>query len=143
MLLSLALLAGESNVNFTAITLSTVVVMIFMSVIIPAITALATRFDAHPLVKFVLTLLVSTVTSLINTALTMEGTAVISKEALVLAAVQFAGAIIMYLSAYKPNNADARISPFKGLRLVRDPYVEEEQRGFVKRGAVVVGRRAA
>lgn len=90
-------------------------VMLLLSLVIPAVVGLVTKYNAPPVVKYVVTLLASTVASVVNAAITLDGTAVVSKEAAILAGVQFLTATLVYLGLYKPVDANAKLAPNSGI----------------------------
>lgn len=97
------------------VVLNATAVMIVLSLVIPAVVGIVTKYNAPPPVKYVVTLAASLIASLINTSITLDGTSVISKEALVLTGLQFLTATLAYLGLYKPLDANAKLAPGKGI----------------------------
>lgn len=97
------------------LTLSALLVTFLATAVIPVLTGLATKLDASPAVKQLITAVLSAVSGLLTVATQMDGTAVISKEALVLAIGTFILTQATYLGLYRPHHLDARLSPNTGL----------------------------
>lgn len=96
-------------------TLSALVVTMIVSYLIPAITALLTKASASVGVKQFVTALLAALNGVVVTATQIDGTAVISKQAAVLALGSFIAAQASYVGLYKPHDANAKIAPAKGL----------------------------
>jgi hypothetical protein len=103
------------------LTLNTQLVMFIMTLFIPAVVGLITKYTMHPFLKFFVNLVVSTAASVINVAITADGTAVISKDSLVAACYTVVISTLLYLGLYKPLDANAKMLPSFGLELVPDP----------------------
>lgn len=99
-----------SQIEFDALTVS-----FLLSLVIPVLTGLITKATAVPAVKQVTTIVLGGVASLIATNTMQDGTAVISKETGLLWAMNIGIAITTYLGYYKPNNANAKLSPNRGI----------------------------
>lgn len=97
------------------LTLSALVVTMIVSYLIPAVTALLTKANASAWLKQFVTALLAAVNGLVVTATQIDGTAVVSKQALVLALGSFIAAQASYVALYKPHDANAKIAPTKGL----------------------------
>jgi len=97
------------------LTLSALVVTMIVSYLIPAVTALLTKASASAGVKQFVTALLAAVNGLLVTATQVDGTAVVSKQAVVLALGSFIAAQAAYVGLYKPHAANAKIAPNKGL----------------------------
>lgn len=97
------------------LTLSALVVTMIVSYLIPAVTALLTKANASAWLKQFVTAVLAAANGLVVTATQIDGTAVISKQALVLALGSFIAAQASYVGLYKPHAANAKIAPAKGL----------------------------
>lgn len=111
----LALLAQAVSDVTSHIEFSTFAVTALVSLVIPVLTGLLTKVNAAPAVKQVLTIVLAAVNTLIVSNLTDSGTSVVSKETALLWAVSTGIAITSYLGIYKPHDANAKLSPDKGL----------------------------
>jgi hypothetical protein len=89
--------------------------MFLTSLLIPFVTGLITKYTLHSFLKFLINLVVSTGAGLINVGLTADGTAVISKAALVTAAYTVVTSTLMYLSVYKPLDLNKSLVPEFGI----------------------------
>jgi hypothetical protein len=89
--------------------------MFVTSLLIPFVVGLITKYKLHSFLKFIVNLVVSTAAGLINVGLTADGTAVISKAALVTAAYTVVTSTLMYLSIYKPLDLNASLAPDVGI----------------------------
>jgi hypothetical protein len=86
--------------------------------LVPLLTMIATKVSAHPLIKYVVTALLSLVASVVDTAFILpDGTAVVSWNTVIVAVVTFAVALAQYHSLYKPNNVpnSGAVLPNKGI----------------------------
>lgn len=96
-------------------TLSALIVTTIVTFLIPAVTALLTKATASTGLKQFVTALLAAINGLVVTATQVDGTAVISKQALILALGSFLAAQAAYVGLYKPHDANAKIAPDKGL----------------------------
>jgi hypothetical protein len=143
MLALLNVLAADSPVDPDVIAVSALWVTIAAAVI-PVITSLLTRYDAHPFVKTVISVILSAVSSILQTATLADGVAVFSKQMAVLTLFQALATLVTYNSVYRPVNLNAKLAPGAGLRLGRDPDVTFDGTKFTNRRSnlVVPVRRA-
>jgi len=95
--------------------LSAIIVTMVASVIIPAITALLTKATASVGVKQAVTGLLSAVSGLLAVSTQLDGTAVISKPAVVLALGTFLSTQAAYWGLWKPHEVNAKVAPGVGL----------------------------
>jgi hypothetical protein len=86
-----------------------------LSVVIPALVALVTKWSAAAWVKVTANAVLSAVAAAITMSVTIDGTAVLSRSTLLLAGEQFALSMLAYLGLYKPSNLGAKIAPNVGL----------------------------
>lgn len=99
-----------SQIQFDAFTVTALV-----SLVIPVLTGLLTKFNAPTALKQALTIFLAAVNTLIVDATVGDGGAIITKENGLLWAVSTAIAIFSYLGLYKPHDANAKLSPDSGL----------------------------
>jgi len=97
------------------ITLSSFLVTLIASYIIPLITALVTKFCANAGVKQLVSGGLAVVTGLITNKTMLDGSAIITKEAILFAALSFITANVAYLGTWKPHEIDVRLAPDRGL----------------------------
>lgn len=95
--------------------LSSFIVTALVTMVLPAVTAFVTKATASVGLKQFVTALLSAVTGLVVTATTLSGTALISKQAALLALTTFITTQATYWGFYKPHNANAKIAPTVGL----------------------------
>jgi hypothetical protein len=113
----------DSN-SLARITLSAVVVQLLVSVFIPIITGIVTTSSAR--IKGLVTIILNAVTALIVTATTADGTAVISEQTLLTAAIGVASSLLAYVHAWKPlglTNSNVIVATPDGDALVTKPGV--------------------
>lgn len=96
-------------------TLSALLVMMIATFIIPAVVALLTKSAASASVKQFVTALLAAVSGVISTATGADGTALISKESVLLALGAFALAQANYTGLYRPHALNAKLLPNTGL----------------------------
>lgn len=113
----LALLLGaDGGTPVTqAVTFDSFTVLLLMSLVIPVITGIVVKSGANATWKQVITLVLSAIAGLITTATQLDGTAVISKESALNAALSLGIAITTYLGIYRPHNLNDGLAPTKGL----------------------------
>lgn len=141
----LPVLAADSPVDPDLLFFSALWVTIAAAVI-PVVTAVVTRFDAHPFVKFVIATILSAVSSLVQVATVADGVAVISKQTALLIVFQAIATLVAYNSVHAPAfHLNERVLPGRGLMLVRDPDTTYDGEKFTNRRThrVVLARRAA
>lgn len=96
-------------------TLSAVMVTMLASFILPALVALSTKLTASTWLKQFVSGILSAVTGVLVTATQLDGTAVISREAIVLSLGAFALSQANYVSVYRPHNLNAKVAPEAGI----------------------------
>lgn len=96
-------------------TLSTLIVTMLVSYLLPAAVALLTKSGASAGIKQFINALLAAATGLITTATTVDGTAVLSKTAVVLALGAFIASQAAYVSLYRPHAVNAKVAPGVGL----------------------------
>ena len=96
-------------------TLSTLIVTMLVSFLIPAAVAMLTKSNASAGIKQFVDALLSAATALIVTATLADGTAVISKEAAVLALGAFIHSQATYVSLYRPHAVNTKLAPAAGI----------------------------
>ena len=95
--------------------LSATLVALVGSLVIPAITALLTKATASVGIKQAVTALLSAVSGLLAVSTQLDGTAVISKPAVVLAIGTFLSAQAAYWGLWRPHELNAKVAPTAGL----------------------------
>lgn len=96
-------------------TISALLVTLLVSYLIPAAVALLTKSSATTLIKQVLGGLLSAITGLLVTATQLDGTALLSTSAVVLALGAFLSTQAAYTGLYKPHDANEALAPGVGL----------------------------
>lgn len=95
--------------------LSSFTVLVITSLLIPFLTGLATRLQATATVKQIVTAFISAIVGIVTTSTQVDGTAVISLATLQYAMLAFFIATVGYLGLYKPHQADAKLTPDRGI----------------------------
>lgn len=98
-----------------SLNLDALAITVVVSLFIPILTGLLTKYNAPAAVKQIVTLVFSSVTALIADGSTTVGGALVTKEDLVLAGISLTVAITSYLGIYKPHALDANLAPNFGL----------------------------
>jgi glucan phosphoethanolaminetransferase (alkaline phosphatase superfamily) len=96
-------------------TTSALTVTMLVSYLLPALVALSTKMTASTWLKQFVSGILSAVTGLVVTATQLDGTAVFSKEALLLTLGSFILSQATYVSVYKSHDANSKIAPSVGL----------------------------
>lgn len=96
-------------------TLTVMITTLIVSYLIPAATSLITKANASTWLKQFVTALLAAANGVIVTATQLDGTAVISKSAVVLALGSFIAAQAAYVGVYKPHNANGKLAPNSGI----------------------------
>lgn len=99
-----------SQIQFDAFTVTALV-----SLVIPVLTGLITRYDASPTLKQLFTIFFAAVNTIVVQSTLADGTAVISKETGLQWAVSTAIALFSYVGIYKAHDLNASLAPEKGL----------------------------
>jgi len=86
------------------LTLSALSVSLLISLIIPIVTGLVTKYSTSSGLKGLITLVLNAVQALVVSATVGDGTAVISEETFVVFCVSLAISIATYAGVYKPLN---------------------------------------
>lgn len=100
------------------VVLNATLVTFVASVLIPLVTSLVTKLSASPKLKQFITGVLSLATGVLVAGTQLDGTAILSKEALVTAGLTFGMSILVYVGILKPNNV--AVLPDKGLGRVID-----------------------
>lgn len=101
--------------SIQTITLSAVFVTLLVSFLLPAVVGLITKSSASAWVKQFVTAFLAMVTGLITTATTLDGTAVFSRDMLLLAIGSFILSQANYVTLYKPHAANDKLGPAQGI----------------------------
>lgn len=96
-------------------TISAIIVTLIISVVVPLATALLTKASASAGVKQFVTALLAAVTGLLVTSTQLDGTAVLSRPALLLAIGTFIAAQANYVGFWQPHALNAKVAPGVGL----------------------------
>ena len=96
-------------------SLSALTVVLLVSLVIPVATGIVTKLNAPATVKQIVALVFATANGLITTATMSDGTAVISKETLIVTLIGFGIQTATYLGIYAPHNANAKLAPNAGI----------------------------
>lgn len=91
------------------------VVTLALAVVIPFLVSLVTKWTAPAWVKIGANVALSAVAAAVTLSMTTTGTAVLSKQTLVLFGEQFLAALLVYLGVYKPSELGAKILPKLGI----------------------------
>jgi hypothetical protein len=107
--------ADGSGFTETTFTASAFVVTLIISYLIPLVTATITKLDASATVKQFVTAVLAAINGFLTNALTTDGGAFFSAQALLFAVLSFATAQTAYLGTYKPHRINSKIAPMKGI----------------------------
>jgi hypothetical protein len=99
----------------TSVTLSAFIVTLVVSYLIPLATALITKIDASVTLKQIVTAILAAVTGFLTQAISVDGTAVFSKESALFAILSFLTANVGYLYTWKSHDINATMLPRQGL----------------------------
>lgn len=109
--------AAENTV--AVLRLTTVTVTIIQALVVPIVTGLLTKASLSSAAKGLMTLVLNAVASLINVAVTADGTAVLSEATLINFGVGLAISVATYLGVYKPAGLTSapggRLAPTVGI----------------------------
>lgn len=97
------------------LTIAGWLVTALISNLIPGLVSAITKSSANAWVKQFVGGALAAVTALLTTNAAADGSAVLTKQTLLLALIVFAGSQLSYLALYKPRNANAKILPEFGL----------------------------
>lgn len=119
---SVALAADSVSVDGdspSAYVIAAPVVMLVISLLIPIVNGLLTKYTLPSSVKAVATIVLNAVAALVLTATQADGTAVISNTALLTFVYGTTISIVSYLGLYKPvgltsSTPDGKLAPTKG-----------------------------
>ena len=96
-------------------TLSATLTATIVSVLLPLVTAFITKAAASPSVKQFVTAALSAVAGALVTATQLDGTAVISKQAALLALATFITSSSVYRNLYRPHSLNDNLAPAIGV----------------------------
>lgn len=96
-------------------TLSAILVLLIVTMILPALTAALTKSAASVGIKQFITALLAAVSGFLVTATQLDGTAVLGKESAVLALSAFILAQATYWGFWKPHAINVKVLPETGL----------------------------
>lgn len=96
-------------------TLSAMLVLLIVTMVLPALTAAITKSSASAGVKQFVTALLSAASGFLITATQLDGTAVLSKESAVLALSAFILAQATYWGFWRPHAINDKVVPAVGL----------------------------
>ena len=97
------------------IVIDDTLVKIAVGLVLPALTGLATKWNASATVKQVVAIVLAAVSAVIIENTVEDGSAVLSSEVLLDAAILYGVQILSYLGIYKPHEANARLAPSFGV----------------------------
>lgn len=98
-----------------AVTLGVFTVNVILGFIIPVLTAVVTKASASPVLKGAVTLTLSAIAGLINTAITITGEAVFSQAMVQQATLTWLIALASYLGLWKQLEINNKLAPEFGL----------------------------
>lgn len=98
-----------------AITLSPNTVAIITGAVIPLLVALVTKWNASPLLKGFVNLVLTGIASLIIQATVPEGQAVITQDLLVTWFITFATSVATYFGVYRSAEVNQKLAPTVGI----------------------------
>lgn len=107
--------ATDQDGTAGAITLSALAVTFLVSLLLPIVTGLLTKYNAPGTVKGIVALAVSSINGLIVANMATDGGARVGKTAIVLAGMSFAIQTATYLGVYQPAKANAKLGPDFGI----------------------------
>lgn len=96
-------------------TVSAILVLLIVTMILPALTAALTKSTASVGVKQFVTALLAAVSGFLVTATQLDGTAVLGKESALLALSAFIATQATYWGFWKPRQINAKLAPGVGL----------------------------
>lgn len=96
-------------------TLSAILVLLIVTIVLPALTAFVTKSTASVGIKQFVTALLSAVSGFLITATQLDGTAVLGKESAILALSTFILAQATYWGLWKPHAVNSKVVPGVGL----------------------------
>ena len=97
------------------ITVNAFLVTLVLTLVLPVINGLVTKYHASPALKQAVLVVTSGVASLINASITVEGSAVFSRTTLLLWGMTLLGSLASYLGIYQPHDLNAYTKPDRGL----------------------------
>lgn len=103
------------------ITLTPLVVTFLLGLALPVLNGFIFRFDAPAGVKQAVGVVTAGIAGVVNSAVTVDGAAVISTETFLLAAFQWLVAILSYHGLYKPHGLNESTAPTVGIGGPRRP----------------------
>jgi hypothetical protein len=96
-------------------TVSALIVTLIVSVVVPIVTALLTKATASAGVKQLITAALSAVSGLLVVSTQLDGTAVLSQSAVLLALTTFVASQATYIGLWAPHALDTKVAPGVGL----------------------------
>jgi hypothetical protein len=90
-------------------------VTLALAVVIPFLVSLVTKWSAPAWLKIGANVALSAVGAAITLSMTTDGTAVLSRQTLVLFGEQFLAALLVYLGVFKPTGVSAKLAPTFGI----------------------------
>lgn len=114
-----ALASAEPNAvkpgTVGGVTLNAFAVTMLVSLLLPVVTGIVTKYSAPAIVKSLVALAVSSINGVVMGGLAVDGTAHIAKAAIMLAVLSFAIQTATYLGVYKPNDVNAALGQSFGI----------------------------
>lgn len=123
MLSLLAQAAGVDGLDEPAdVVLAPTFVTFLVSLLLPVVVALVTKWNASDRLRAVVLLVLTAVNTLIGEAIVDDGSAIFSKDTFLKWALQTAVAVVTYLGFWKPiTNVNNNVAPNTGLTDARTP----------------------
>lgn len=97
------------------LTLTPVLVTLLISAVLPAVTAFVTKETAHPAIKVVVAAILSLVTAFVTSAVQANGSAVFTKQALLLFAGSFIAQQTSFHSLGQALQINSKVAPSVGI----------------------------
>lgn len=108
-------IAADASDTTTTIKLSALLTTVLVSYAIPIFTGLFTKVNASAGVKQAVTGLLAAINGFLVNATMDDGSAVFTKEALLLASLSFMLSLVSYGQLWKPHDINAKLAPDKGI----------------------------
>ena len=104
-------ITNEQTQTLAQVSLSALTVTIIISLLIPIVVGIITKYSVPSYIKGLITLVLNAVNALLTTALVADGTAVISKPTFIAWFLGLAISVATYAGVYKPLGVTSTPNP--------------------------------
>ena len=111
----------EQTQTLAQVSLSALTVTIIVSLVIPIITGIITKYSVPSWIKGLITLVLNAVNALVSTALVADGTAVISKPTFIAWFIGLTVSVATYAGIYRPAGLTSTPNSSGGAKLAGRP----------------------